>query len=95
MPATSGEAIIHFNAVRMRVKGVGYLRMKLTSLDTIYTNTLTPLLMATATNVEPTQLANISQQRSRLEIRTTDFGDYFDINRIIIYAKPLFASFPQ
>lgn len=92
---SSGEAIIHFNAVRLRVTGTGTLRMKMMSLNDVYEVDLTPLTIQTTTNREPTQLMNFSQQRARLELRTTDFGDFFDINRILVFAKPMFNSFPQ
>src|SRR5262245_6280015 len=75
----SGESLIHFNAVRLRVTGTGYLRLKFMALNTVYTQTLAPLVMTNTTNREPTQLANFMQQRARIELRTTDFGDYFDI----------------
>jgi hypothetical protein len=92
---SSGESIIHVNAVRIRVKGDGLLRMQMQSLDEVYTKDLVPLDLAETNNREPTQLTNFKQQRQRLYVKTTDFADYFDINRIIIFAKPMFTSFPQ
>lgn len=91
---SSGEAIIHFNAIRMRVVGSGQLRLSMVSLDSIETQTLVPLTMASATDIQPTRLCNFIKQRAQLELKTTSINEIFKINRIIVFAKPMFTSYP-
>jgi|PlaIllAssembly_1097288.scaffolds.fasta_scaffold00017_4 hypothetical protein len=91
---STGENISHFTAVRMRVTGQGNLKLKFYSLDDIKSQDLVPLPMQTTTNIQPTRLANFSQQRASLKIGTTEFQEYFRINRVIIFAKEMFTSYP-
>lgn len=90
----TGENIAHFTAIRLRVVGSGNLRMSLYSLDDIRSTTLTPLVMSSATNIQPTVLANFIEQRASLEFKTTSIDEIFRINRILIYQKELFTSYP-
>lgn len=90
----NGE-ILHANAVRLRVIGTGDLLQELHSLDDVNSQTLAALAMATATNREPTTLANFKDQRIQYEFRTEDFGAYFEINKIIIFIRPVETGYPQ
>jgi len=91
---SSGENISHFTAVRLRVTGTGNLRMSLYSLDDVNSQTLEPLTMASATNIQPTRLANFNEQRASLRIGTTGFQEYFRINRVILFSKEIYTSYP-
>lgn len=90
-----GELINHINAIRIRVVGIGDLKMQLQSLDDIVTQDLQNLTMDISTNIEPTKLANFKEQRARLQGKTTEFGEYFRITRIIIFAKPVATDYPS
>ena len=61
MASESTGEILHFHVVRMRVIGSGFLDLQMRSMDDINTETLTSITMATATNREPTILANFSK----------------------------------
>ena len=87
--------LLHFGAIRMRVSGVGNLLMSLITLDDIYTQTLVPLVLSSGTNREPTQLTNMTQQRTLLRIETNAINERFNISKIIVYVKPVANSFPQ
>ena len=91
---SGGENIVHITGVRVRVVGSGSLRMRLLSLDEVETQTLVPFTLAAATNRQPFRLANFLQQRTQLEITTTTINEHFRINRIIIFAKPVFTEYP-
>lgn len=91
---SSGENISHFTGIRMRVTGNGTLKMKLQSLDDVRSLTLIPFTMASSTNIEPFRLCNFMEQRVRLEVKTNLIYATFRINRIIIYAKETFTSYP-
>jgi len=91
---SAGENISHFTAVRLRVVGQGNLNMTLYSMDDIESQGLAPLVMASATNIQPTRLANFNQQRASLKIGTTEFQEYFRINRIILFSKEIYTSYP-
>jgi hypothetical protein len=89
-----GENISHFTGVRLRVTGVGNLNMSFYSMDDINHQDLAPLPMSVATNIQPFRLANFNEQRASLKIGTTEFQEYFRINRIIIFSKELYTSYP-
>lgn len=91
---SKGENISHFTAVRMRVTGSGILRMRMLSDDEVVTQTLVPFTMAATTNIQPTRLCNFMQQRAQLEIKTTAKDETFKINRIILFVKETFTSYP-
>ena len=90
----SGEYEHHIVGVRMRVVGSGNLQMALTDLDDIQTQNLIPFTMATATRIEPLRLANFQSQRIRLVGKVTESGEYFEIQRIIVFAKPVAQEYP-
>lgn len=93
-PEFNGE-VLHFHATRMRVTGSGVLRQTFYSLDDIRSQAIANQTLAGTTRIEPTTLANFSEQRAYLDIRTTAIDEYFTISKIIIYARPVAASYPQ
>ena len=95
MPVSSaGENITHFTAIRLRINGIGELQLSFHSLDEVYVQTLVPYTMQLLTNREPTRLANFMQQRAYVKGETNGIGEFMRINRIIIFAKETFSSFP-
>lgn len=94
MPS-KGEMISHFTGVTLRVNGSGNLKLKFVSLDDIAENVMLPLAMAIRTDREPTRLGNMMQQRAYFELGTTEINETFKINRIIVWAKPVFTSYPM
>lgn len=88
------ENILHFGAVRLRVTGSGSLRMQLIDLDETGTETLVPLTLASAPGREPTRLCNHKTQRVKLKLFTTAIDEVVRVNRIILYAKELYTSYP-
>ena len=91
---SSGESISHFAAIRVRVTGTGNLKMKVYSLDDVRSKELTPFTMATQTRIIPTRIVNFMEQRAAFELKTTELGERFRINRIIIFMKETFTSYP-
>lgn len=100
MPATAaksgsaGEYISHFTAVRMRITGNGIFRMQMHSLDDVVVTDLKELNLFAATNREPTRIMNFMQQRASFLGKTTAINEYFRINRIILFTKPVFTDYP-
>lgn len=92
---SSGELISHFSAVRVRVNGTGFLQLALFSYDDVVSTTMIPLTMATATNIVPTRLTNFQQHRASLEMKTVNIDEEMRVNRIIIFAKPVFTEWPS
>lgn len=89
-----GEYEYHIVGVRARVTGVGNLRYTLEGLDGIRSSTLVPLAMTATNPIEPTRLANFQSQRVRLVGTVTDLGEWFQIRRIVIFAKPVAQEYP-
>lgn len=91
----TGEGIIHFGSIRLRVTGTGDLRMRLLSLDDEFAEDLANLPLRERSGMEPTVPTNFISQRAALELSTTNINEYMKINRIIIFAKEVFSSFPE
>jgi hypothetical protein len=91
---SSGENISHFAAIRVRVTGAGNLKLKAYSLDDVKVKDLVPLAMQPLNRIEPTRLVNFMEQRASFELKTTAFGERFKINRIILYMKEIYTSYP-
>lgn len=89
-----GEYIYHVAGVRLRVIGSGSLRMFFHSLDSIRSFTLLPLSMSSTNDKEPTRLGNFRSQRIQLELKTDAIDEYFQISKIIIFAKTSATSLP-
>lgn len=92
--SSNEEVVNHYGAVRMRIKGSANLNMTLFSLDEIKLTSLLPLPIVAATNIEPTRLSNFTEQRAKLEIRTTEKNEIFQSNKIIVFVKPVAKSYP-
>jgi len=91
---SSGESISHFAAIRVRVNGTGNLKLAVYSLDDVKSKTLVPLAMQPKARIIPTRLVNFMEQRASFELKTTDFGEEFRINRIVIFTKETYTSYP-
>lgn len=93
--SNSGEgSIYHYGSVRLRALGSGNLRMRLISLSDTKEAIMAPLVLSTATDREPLKTVNFKQQRASLEISTTAIDEYFSIDKIVVYIKPVGSSYP-
>ena len=92
-----GESINHFNGVRLRVIGSGDLQVGVYAPygddQDLLVETIPVYTMSTVTNQQPALLMNTRQQRASLEIKVTEINEWFQINRIVVFAKPLWTSF--
>lgn len=91
---SSGESTSHFASVRIRVTGIGQLRLAVFSLDELNSKVLAPLSMTEKARFSLTRIVNFTEQRASFEIRTQDKGDKFRINRIVIFSKEIYKSYP-
>lgn len=88
------EEIVHFAGVRLRVTGSGNLDLTFFSLDNVDSQVLAPLVMSNTSAREPTRLANFISQRGMLKIGSDQIDEVFRVNRVILFVKPLWTSFP-
>ncbi len=91
---STGELINHFTGIRMRIVGSGELEMSLLSQDAVRSIVLTPFTMSATARINPFRLASFVEQRVQLEGKTDTINETFRINRIVIYAKPLWTEEP-
>lgn len=91
---SSGENISHFAAIRIRVTGAGSLQMKVFSLDDVKSKTLVPLPISAANRIIQTRLVNFTEQRAAFELKTTEINEKFRVNRIVIFMKEIYTSYP-
>ena len=91
---SSGENISHFASIRIRLNGNGQLRMSVHSLDNVRSKQLVPFTMQQSTRIIPTRIVNFMEQRAAFELTTTEMDEKFRINRIVIFMKEVFSSYP-
>jgi hypothetical protein len=86
--------ILHTVAVRLRVTGSGNLQLFLRSMDDIRNTQLVSQVMTATTNIEPTILANFEDQRTQLELKTTEINEVFIVSRIVVFVKATRSGYP-
>lgn len=89
------ESETHLVAIRSRILGSGLMRFTLEDYSAIQTSNLIPLVLQTATRFEPTVLANFQSQRTRLIGKVADVTEWFEISKLIVFAKPVAEEYPQ
>jgi hypothetical protein len=95
-------SVLHTGYIRTRITGSGNLDLRLiglyedilTDVPAPPTQTLTPIAMATATPRLVQNLANFNQQYAQLEFSVDVIDEYFKINSITFYVKPIWSGFP-
>lgn len=91
----SGD-LLHFGSVRMRVVGSGDLNLTLYSLSPASNSSILPsITMEGNTNRQPTSLANYVDQYGQLEFLITEIDEYFEIDKIIMFVRPVATGYPQ
>ena len=88
------EDLLHFGSVKLRITGSANLDMQLIGLDDTITQDLFPLPITTTSGREPVRLSNMIGQRARLKLSTDAIDEWINVNRIIIYVKPTYTSYP-
>jgi hypothetical protein len=91
---SSGESTSHFSSIRIRVDGFGDLQLAVYSLNDLRSKSMAPLVMAQKARFSPTRLVNFVEQRASFEMKTVNENDRFRINRIVIFSKELYKSYP-
>jgi hypothetical protein len=91
---SSGENISHFAAIRVRMVGAGSLKLKVYSLDDVKSKTLVALPLTTTSRIIKTRLVNFSEQRASFELKTTEIDEYMRVNRIVVFMKEVYTSYP-
>lgn len=93
--SSTQDNIVHYASLRMRILGSGSLKMTMVDQDNIHSQVLVPFTLQSATNIRPTRLMNFQHQRASLECKTEAIGEWFKINKIVIYAKEVFVDYPS
>jgi hypothetical protein len=89
-----GDNISHFAAIRVRLNGVGELKMRVFSLDDERLKQLVPFQMAHTSRGIPTRIVNFVETRASFELRTSGIDEKFRINRIVVFMKEIYTSRP-
>ena len=90
-----GESDTHIVGIRARIIGSGSMQYVLEDYSAIQSVSLTPLTLAAATRFEPTVLANFQSQRTRLIGSVSTVSQWFEVSKLIIWAKPVAIEYPQ
>lgn len=89
------ENILHYAAIRVRVKGSGNLLPTLIGLDELTAQSLENITMSQSPGIVVTKLANFQGQRVKLRLEVFDINEVFNVNRIVVYVKEIWTSYPQ
>jgi hypothetical protein len=89
-----GEIISHFTGVTMRLVGDGEFKMRLSTFEDAAYQDLLPFQMSSTPGREPFRLANFNAQRTSFKGYTTDIDEVFEVNRIVLFGKDLWAEYP-
>lgn len=91
----SQDNIIHYTSVRMRIVGSGQLDMTMYSQDDVHSQPLVPFTMQATMSIRPNRLMNFQHQKAMLQGSVNVLNEWFRINKIVIYAKEVFADYPD
>ncbi len=89
------DNILHFSSLRGRIRGVGILRGRIFDLDDTQSKSFPLIDMDAVTGRFVMKLVNFKSQRGCVELKTTDIDERFRINKLVIFAKPLFTEYPN
>lgn len=88
------ENILHFGGVRLRIDGSGQLDMQWTTINDQNESSLLPLTLEATPSREPLRLCNYMSQRAKLRLSTDVIDEYINVNKIIVFIKPVYTSYP-
>jgi hypothetical protein len=83
------EYVFHFLGYRPRVDGFGNLKATFYGFNKVRSSPMKDLDMSSLAQNEPMKLGNFIAQRALLRLEVTEIGEYFDLNRIEIFTKPI------
>lgn len=86
--------ILHFGAVRLRAIGSGNLIPTFYSMDKVSSSELVPIVLSNSSLKDPTRLGNFVSPYTILRLETRAINEVFKINRVTIYVKQMYTSFP-
>ena len=91
-PLTADEegGIVHFDSLRLRIRGTGSLQIKLSGEDAVDIQTLVPLDLELLPGREFLRLANLVNEKCIVELKTQ--GGKFSINKLVLFAAPVYAE---
>ncbi len=87
--------INHFSQYRFRIVGNGNLKAQISTLNDVITKTMVPLPMTNPARIEPLRIINFMSQFATLEFKTTEINEFFQINTLVIFLKPVYTQYPS
>lgn len=93
-PLTTDEegAIVHFDSLRLRIRGTGSVQISLFGEDGVVQQNLQQLDLETAPGREFTRLANVVNEKCMVELRTDFEGSAIYLNKLVLYATAMYAE---
>ena len=88
------SAINHYHLVRMRVRGEGNLRIIFDAEDDLPEAEYEPIAMTILTGRQRDRLSNFKTQYASLTLKPSVKDEWFEINRIVVFAKSLWNEYP-
>lgn len=89
------QAIHHFGAVGLRVKGSGTLGLKIYNMDDTEFEQLANITLSATQGQEILREASLNSEKASLELTLNSFGSYFKLRRANVYVNVIFNSWPN
>lgn len=87
--------ISHYAGTRIGMTGQGTIKQIFQSADYINTLQFGNVILRTSNNRSPFSLANFTDQHAALRVYMDQLDDYMRVDKIVIFAKPVFTGYPQ
>lgn len=88
------QNVLHVGAVRFRVTGTGNFIISLQGLNNLTPQTLATLALSATNVIEQTRLSNFNGQKVSMSLSVAMKDELFNLNRAILFVKPVASSVP-
>lgn len=84
----------HYAGIKLRIRGLGDLELTIQGEDDTASQMPPSILMLPKPGFESDRLFNFINEKCSIKLRVSEFGEYFILSRLDLYAKPLWLRRP-
>ena len=86
--------ITHFHSVNLRVVGFGNLNIEARTMNDLTIQTMVPITMTATDSREEFRHVNFVSQKARFKFGVDNISEYFRVNKIVLWLKPIATQYP-
>lgn len=90
----AGGNILHFGSLRVRVTGIGNLKISILGYDDVLVQSRAGIPMKEQDAQEKVRLFNFISPEGMIKFETTEKGEAFRLNRITVFVKKQWTEYP-